>query len=567
MSAFNYQEIEHIKGKDNAMADGLSRRPDYARESTDCYTIVLNNLEELLQAPDQAVSMPVSNLHEQIAQAQRKHPEYEDIIMHLEDPAAPAVTPTKQRYLLDRGRLYWRAQGVHRLCVPPQFRPLLLREFHEISIAAHFGLEKTYQAISQVYYWKGLWSDCKAFIQSCPRCQESKPSNQAPSGQAHPLKAPSQNFETVSLDFVHPLPETPEGFNTIVTFSDHLSRSAIWVPAKTQPDQPLDAVATAHLFFEHVFTLYGMPLRLVSDRDSRFLTTFWQELFRLMGTQLAMSTAYHPMSNGLSEVHNRTVLTSLRAYVQQLSHTWKDHIKAIQFAYNNSFCPALGCTPFQALLGQSPYLPAHLSDDTDSSSPGAHRFLTDYQARLRAVTDHLQEAQLQQAEQIDAHRTPRQFKPGDLVWLNSRNIALPYPSKFRPKYLGPFQITEVYSTNNTCRLDLPPTLSRLHPVFNFDLLKPHFTRSPHLGTSPDFMPPPELAEDGLERFEVDCILRAGTRYGYPAFLVRWKGYSAAYDEWLFREDLLEDAPDLVAEFEAQHVPTSSRILSRSFRSR
>ena len=568
MSAFNYKEIQHIKGKDNAMADGLSRRPDYARDvSAECYHIVLANLDALLDSPDLAVSMPVSNLHDQIGDAQKKFQEYADIIKHLKDETTPSVTPTKQRFALQDDKLFWRAQGTLRLCVPPAFRPQLLKEFHEISIAAHFGLEKTYHAISQTYYWRGLWSDVKKFIQSCPRCQESKPSNQAPSGQAHPLKSPSQNFETVSLDFIGPLPETPDEFNTIVTFSCHLSRSAIWVPAKSQPNSPLDAVATAQLFFEHVFTHYGMPLRLVSDRDSRFMTTFWKELFRLMGTQLAMSTAYHPMSNGLTEVHNRTVITSLRAYVQQLSHTWKEHVKAIQFAYNNSFCPSIGCTPFQALLGQSPFVPAHLHGPNDSASPGAYQFLADYQARLRAVTDHLQEAQLQQAQQIDATRTQRHFQPGDLVWLNSRNLSLPYPSKFRPKYLGPFQIAEVYTTGNTCRLELPPTLSKLHPVFNFDLLKPHVSRPAYLGSSPDFMPPPDLGDDGAERFEVDYIIRAGVRYGYPAFLVRWKGYSAAYDEWLFRDDLLEDAPDAVHDFEAQNVPSSSRSTSRVLRKR
>ena len=145
--------------------------------------------------------------------------------------------------------------------------------------------------------------DVLRFIQSCDTCQRNKPSTQKPFGLLNPIEPPLDKFETYSMDFIGPLPKTPAGNNGILVIVDMLSKAVT-----------LDAIRMTHsapdiakIFYKRIFTRFGLPKKIVSDRDPRFTGAFWRRLLELTNTKLALSTAYHPQSDGQTERTNRTL--------------------------------------------------------------------------------------------------------------------------------------------------------------------------------------------------------------------------------------------------------------------
>ena len=144
------------------------------------------------------------------------------------------------------------------------------------------------------------------YIPSCADCQRNKSTTSKPIGLLHPLPVPDNRCDSVAIDFVGPLPPD-EGYNSFVTFTDHLG-SDIWIIPMTTT---LSAEKFAELFFKHWYCKNGLPLEIISDQDKIFLSCFWKELHKLTGIKLKMSTAYHPKLDGASKRTNKTVIQAI----------------------------------------------------------------------------------------------------------------------------------------------------------------------------------------------------------------------------------------------------------------
>ena len=142
----------------------------------------------------------------------------------------------------------------------------------------------------------------------------AKSSNQVPAGLLQPLEIDDERWETVTMDLVTKLPTTKNNNDTIVVFVDKLSKMVHCCPAN-EKDGKTKAPHMARMFFDNIVRLHGVPKRIVSDRDRRFISSFWQELWRLLGTKLAMSTSYHPQTDGQTERMNRTLEDVIRHYI------------------------------------------------------------------------------------------------------------------------------------------------------------------------------------------------------------------------------------------------------------
>ena len=124
------------------------------------------------------------------------------------------------------------------------------------------------------------------YVRTCSTCQRIKPVNHAPHGKLQPLPIPEYNWQSIGMDLITDLPVTPSGYNAIVVVVDRLSKMVHLMPTKTTVTAP----ALAKLFFDQVLRLHGVPEDLVSDRDSKFTSSFWTELLKLCGTRMSMST-------------------------------------------------------------------------------------------------------------------------------------------------------------------------------------------------------------------------------------------------------------------------------------
>jgi transposase InsO family protein len=173
------------------------------------------------------------------------------------------------------------------------------------------------------------------------------------------------------MDFITQLPVTKAGFDAIVIFVDMFSKMVHFVPTRTTATAP----DTARIFFDNVFKLHGLPKSIVSDRDAKFTSRFWKSLFNTLGTKLAMSTAFHPQTDGQTERANRTLEDMLRAFTSYRQNDWDLQLSAVEFACNNAPNASTGMSPFQVNLGKNPYNPYAALTSIPDTIPAAAELL------------------------------------------------------------------------------------------------------------------------------------------------------------------------------------------------
>ena len=165
----------------------------------------------------------------------------------------------------------------------------LLHHFHSSTLGGHSGVQQTMARLCAVVYLKGLKKKVRQFVRESSVCQQCKYDHAASPGLLQPLPVPDTIWTDISMDFIKGLPKS-NGKDVIMVVVDRLSKYAHFLPLS----YPFTAIGVAQAFMDGVFKLHGVPTSIVSNRDKVFLSQFWQELFKHLGTKLKMSTTYHP---------------------------------------------------------------------------------------------------------------------------------------------------------------------------------------------------------------------------------------------------------------------------------
>jgi transposase InsO family protein len=198
---------------------------------------------------------------------------------------------------------------------------------------------------------------------------------------------------------------------------------AKFIPTTTNVTAP----EFAAIFHENIELKYGSPKGIVSDRDTRITSKFWAEVCAYSLIKRRMSTAFHPQTDGQTEILNRILENYLRCYTDLEQMNWAKLLSSAEFAYNNSRSSSTKITPFMALYGYNPELRIDISAEdstTKGETPAARDRIEKLQELRNKLREELFNSQERQAKYYNQKHQPRLFKRGNLVKLSTRNLRL-----------------------------------------------------------------------------------------------------------------------------------------------
>ncbi|KAJ9565684.1 hypothetical protein OSB04_001650 [Centaurea solstitialis] len=316
-------EIKYHPGKANVVADALSRKEKVKPTRTRAMGVIVQ-----------------TSLKSQILEAQREALKADNLkkeTLHKMEKEFEEKTDGV-RYFKDR------------IWIPKvdQLRKMIMNEAHQSRYSIHPGSDKMYKGLKEHYWWPGMKKDIAIYVSKCLTCARIKVEHQKPSGLLQQPEIPEWKWERISMDFVTKLPRTKKGHDSIWVIVDRLTKSAHFLPIR----ETYSIDRLVQLYVDEIVMRHGVPISIISDRDSRFTSRFWQLLQAALGTSVDLNTAYHPQTVGQTERTIQTLEVMLRACMLEFGGIWDDHLPLVEFSYNNSYHASIQCAPYEALYGR-----------------------------------------------------------------------------------------------------------------------------------------------------------------------------------------------------------------------
>ncbi|GJU22961.1 reverse transcriptase domain-containing protein [Tanacetum coccineum] len=350
-----------------------------------------------------------------------------------------------------------------------EVKNLIMNEAHKLKYSLHPGADKMYYDLRDRYWWPGMKKDIAEYVSKCLTCLKVKAEHQRPFGLLQQPKIPVCKWEGIAMDFVTKLPRISNGHDTIWVIMDRLTKSAHFLPM--HEDYKMDRLS--RLYLNEIFSRHGVPISIISDRDSRFTSRFWQLRKEALRARLDMSMAYHPQTDGQSERTIQTLEDMLRACVLDFRGSWDVHLPLVEFSYNNSYHSSVRCAPFEALYGRKCRSPIMWAEVGEGQLIGPE-LVQETTEKISQIKDRLKAARDRQKSYADKRRKPLEFSVGDFVLLKVSPwkgvVRFGKKGKLTPRFVGPFEIIKKVGPV-AYRLDLPEELNGVHDTFHVLNLK------------------------------------------------------------------------------------------------
>ncbi|GJT62018.1 hypothetical protein Tco_1005551, partial [Tanacetum coccineum] len=443
-------DIRYHPRKANVVADALSRkeRSKPLRVRALVMTIGLNLPKQILEA--QTKALKPENLTAKDVEG-----------MLRQDLTKERLKPRADGTLCLNNRSWLPCYG--------DLRTQVMHESHKSKYSIHPGSDKMYQDLKQLYWWPNIKANIATYVSKCLTCAKVKAEHQKPSGLLVQLEIPEWKWEKITMDFVTKLPKMANGYDTIWVIVDSLTKSARFLPMRE--NDPMEKLMK--LYMKEVVTRHGVPVSIISDRDGRFTSLFWQELHKALGTRLDMSTTYHPETDGQSERTIQTLEDMLRACVLDFGKSWYRHLPLVEFSYNNSYHTNIKVAPFEALYGRKCRSPVCWAEVGDAQLTGP-AIIHETTEKIVQIKSRIQAARDRQKSYANIRRKPMVFQVGDKVMLKVSPwkgvVRFGKRGKLNPRYVGPFKVIKRVGTV-AYKLELPQQLSRVHNTFHVSNLK------------------------------------------------------------------------------------------------
>ena len=480
---------------------------------------------------------------------------------------APSATiPKKDKpivtgvdFKLHEGLIYHVKDGVSRLCIPDNCQKDVFRIAHDDNF--HAGQNRVYRQLAETVYIPSLSRKLRLYLRHCPECQLNQTKRHSQYGEMVPISTSAMPFHTIAMDFVLALPDM-EGKDVVLDMVDKASRQLQIIPGEST----WTATDWAHAVLERLqIANWGIPVGIICDRDRKWTSEFWRAFFGRLGTSLLMSTAYHAQTDGLSERFNQVVEIALRYLIaENPGINWVQASPALQAFLNNASNSTIGRSPNEVVYGFK------VRDVLTALTQKAAITDLDFERyrHQKEASDATSFAMAKAKILYDSRHTPLLLKPGDKAFLRLHHgytIPSRPGAKLSNQRAGPFLIKRRVG-RLAYELELPDHW-QVHPVVSVIQLEPAPSEpDPYNRPRPDY--PDEVEVEELpntaweKNYEVDHLLgkrsRKFGRTNVVQYLVRWKGYGPAYDQWKSIAKLA-GCMDLIEKYEREHpAPPASK---------
>ncbi|GJY34637.1 putative reverse transcriptase domain-containing protein [Tanacetum coccineum] len=390
--------------------------------------------------------------------------------------------------------------------------------------------DKMYHDMKMSYWWPNIKAGIATYVSKCLTCAKVKAEHQRSSGLLVQPDIPEWKWEKITMDFITKLPKTAAGFDSIWVIVDHLTKSAHFLPMwETDSTEKL-----TRLYMKEIVARHGIPVSIISDRDSHFTSR----------------------TDGQSERTIQTLEDMLRACVIDFENGWDRHLPLVEFSYNNSYDTSIKVAQFEALYSRKCRSPVCWAEVGEAQLAGPE-IIRETTEKIFKIKDRMQAARDRQKSYVDKRRRPLEFEVGDKVMLKvalwKGVIRFGKRTKLNLCYIGPFQIIERIGPV-TYRLELPQELSRVHNVFHVCNLKKC------LSDDTLVIPLEEIQLDDKLNFVeepveiMDCAVKQLKRSRIPIIKVRWNAHRGPEYTWE-REDQFRE--------KYSHLFTNSRSTTTS----
>lgn len=391
---------EHIRGENNHIPDLLSRM----FEDNQPTTVPLETSQNQNQNPHQAA--PVVSVLTKIPEV------FKDIAEHQrEDPELIKIIKNKNRsppYSLKDGVLMHQGpnQNTPRIVIPSKLMDMLFKFYHVGTSFSHAGSKKTVHQITKHFWGPNLSKIIADKVRSCVLCQRSKQATNTKVGKLS-SEITTRPWEKIHIDFIGRLPRSNSGNQYLLTVVDSFSKFTVLLPARNQT-----AKTTVNLLTKNIFSHFGFPKFLTSDRGQQFRSHLVAEMCMAYGIKHIFTSPFKPSSN-ISERVNKQLKIAMRIYHSKEHKTWDQNIHFFELAYNTSTHSSTGFSPAKLFLGREIKHPLDLAWNLSELVPDDPEANTE--DLWQAAVTNLRKARQKREQQYNAGRQDNPFKEGDWV--------------------------------------------------------------------------------------------------------------------------------------------------------
>lgn len=459
INAFQFT-VYHVKGRDNVVADCLSRLfEDPPPSQTDSKTEQSNS-----KTPEQVnILFKIPDAFKDIKSHQAEDEQLQKIIKNLTKPNPPP------NYSLLEGVLVHQApkQTKPRIVIPDKLIPMLFHHYHQSPTTAHLGIKKTWARVEPHFWSEKLKTIISDMVRSCIKCQTSK---QAPTTKVGNLSSEivTRPFEKIFIDYIGPLPRSKSGNKYILTITDSFSKYTVILASRNTT-----AKTTVSLLKKGLFSYFGFPKYLVSDNASPFRSNEFSEMCLQFGIRHVTTTPYYPNPSHAERV-NKNIKTALRIFHNQNHTEWDQNIHFFQLAFNSAKHESTGFSPAELFLSFTISHPLELHWNLDQLLSKNQAPQTN-QDKWTEALGNLQKARQHRQTKYNSKRIPQPYKPGDWVMhrTHPQSKALDHiNAKLMPLWSKPL-IIETFTSPVTVRL-IDPTSGKFVTRAHVSQLKRFF---------------------------------------------------------------------------------------------